>query len=80
MSADNYIFVARMPDGSYRVKEVLGAYWNTKEECIEEMERGTRFVDRARALVYAHDLANETYIEYGVQEMSLYEPVWVEFE
>jgi hypothetical protein len=72
MSADNYIFVAKFSDDSYRVKHVLGAYWETQEEAREEMERGQEYTDRATALLAAHDMyAEQDIVEYGVSEIDL---------
>jgi hypothetical protein len=78
MSSDDYIFILKTPVHAeisiaeeYRVKHVLGAYWESEEEMLAEFEKSPVFYDKAAALLHASDLLekeSEVYpVEYGIR-------------
>jgi hypothetical protein len=65
----------------YRVKHVLGAYWENEDEMLAEFSKGDIpiFHDEGQALVAAHklhDKESEVYpVEYGVSKIKSETPV-----
>jgi hypothetical protein len=65
----------------YRVKHVLGAYWENEDEMLAEFSKGDIpiFYDERQALITAYELErkeSEVYpVEYGVRKITSKTPV-----
>lgn len=57
----------------YRVKRVVGAYWETEDDVIEAFSEETVpvFYDKGKALLRAHEMAEKDPTEYGVRTIRI---------